>query len=105
MYLRGEEQLVYEQTSKDHRISHPGGTPSGCEHRRCVLGLPASLRMPSTIMEINRREASRVLKRYERKVKDNRFDWVTVALNRPWSFIYIYREWGGLPLWKAKNAS
>jgi hypothetical protein len=54
MHLRGEERLVYKQTSKDHRSSHPGGTPSGCERRWCALGQPASLRMPSLVMEISR---------------------------------------------------
>jgi hypothetical protein len=50
MYLRDEEQLVYEQTRKDCRSSHPGGTSSGCERRWCALGQPASLRTPSLVV-------------------------------------------------------
>jgi hypothetical protein len=54
MHLRGEERLVYEQTSKGRRSSHPGGTPSGCGRRERVLGRPVSLRMSSMTMEISR---------------------------------------------------
>jgi hypothetical protein len=52
MHLRGEERLVYKQTSKDRHISHPGGTPSGCEPHQCALGRPTSLRTPSLVMRL-----------------------------------------------------
>jgi hypothetical protein len=49
MHLRGEERLVYEQTSKYRRSSHSGGTPSGYERRRRALGRPAILRTSSMV--------------------------------------------------------
>jgi hypothetical protein len=54
MHLRGEERLVYEQSSKGRRSSRPGGTPSGCGRHRRVLGRPASLRTSSMTVEISR---------------------------------------------------
>jgi hypothetical protein len=62
MHLRGEERLVYEQTSKGCRSSRPGGTPSGCGRRRRALGRSAGPRMPSQVVEIKRREAWRLEK-------------------------------------------
>jgi hypothetical protein len=62
MHLRGKERLVYKQTSKGHRSSRPGGTPSGRGRRRRVLGRPASLRTSSMTMEISRGTAWRLEK-------------------------------------------
>jgi hypothetical protein len=101
-HLCGEERLVYEQTNKDRRNSHPGGTPSECECRQCALGRPASLRTSSLVVKISRWETYRVWRRDKReKLRNNRFNWVMVALNRPWPFICI--GWRGLPREKQKT--
>jgi hypothetical protein len=65
-HLRGEERLLYKQTSKGRRSSRPGGTPSGHGCRRHALGQPAGPRTPSQVVEIKRREAWRLAKGVER---------------------------------------
>jgi hypothetical protein len=67
-HLRDEECLVYEQISRDCRSSGPGGTSSGRERRWCDLHRPASLRMPSMILEICRWTTSIVWERHKGKM-------------------------------------
>jgi hypothetical protein len=61
MHLRGEERLVYKQTSKGCPSSRPGGTPSGRGCHWHALGRPARPSTPSMTVDI-KREASRLEK-------------------------------------------
>jgi hypothetical protein len=69
----GDGRLVYEQTNKDRRNSHSGGTPSGYGHRRCALGEPAILKMSSMVMRsVDEKHLGFLEEINEKNIRNNR---------------------------------